>query len=430
MSNPTAPASTSPLAHVKRAFGWNLARVLPSAAESSALGEAGITEPTAQRYAVWRRSLLLVALVPTLLVAGLALWDLAEAELEGVRALGLALEAAWLVVLVVLPLALLRGIIRWRRPEAGARLLFAAWLAAFLLPVLTALIPEEALSHIDPVEASPIATAVVEATGAVLGEDLTDVDVEGKTAAVQELTLKLVVSSGAFLMLLPALISLIPGAINACLRVKTLLPGAQLPGWLLTAVAPMFLLFWLVMLVLVNPAVQGPWLVLGLVLWAGSPFLYTLRGRDVVHAQPGSEGIARVARVKRTVTVVALAGIACLVTFLLTTKVVGLSVLGEDPERAFDTRVEEGRDEDGVLGWEAVREAYEDSEALVFALDPGWLQLLLDILAKLLISTAVFAGLVLRATLAAWKDEGALRREPGVAEHDQAAAATLAALRG
>src|SRR5688572_26705948 len=68
-----AGAAMSPLVHVKRAFGWNLGSVVPSDRERGALEAAGVKNPAVQRYAAWRRSLLLVALVPTLFVALLGL---------------------------------------------------------------------------------------------------------------------------------------------------------------------------------------------------------------------------------------------------------------------------------------------------------------------------------------------------------------------
>lgn len=421
-----APATVSFVTHVKRAFGWNLARVVPSAAEAGALAQAGVTDPTAQRYASWRRSLLLVALIPTVLVAGLAAWGLADEDLEGYKPLGLALMGVWLLVLLVLPLALVRGLRGWRRPDAGARLLCGAWLAAFLLPLVQALVPEGALYHVDPVTVAP-ATLVAAEAAAALDDDLADVDVQAKAQALQNLTMKLVFSGATFLMLLPALISLLPGAMNGCLRVKSLLPAAQMPGWLLVAVAPVFLLFWLVMLVLVNPATESALLVAGIVLWAGSPLLYTLQGRVFVQSQTGPHGLARIAKAKRNVALVGLTGIACLLVFLVTTKVVGMHVLGMDAQRSFDVRLDEHRGEDHALGWEEVKEAYAESDSLVFALDPSWLQLMLDIVAKLLIATAVFMHLVLRATLASWRNERLLREGPAVAGYDVGAAATLAA---
>src|SRR5436190_10131651 len=94
-----------------------------------------------------------------------------------------------------------------------------------------------------------------------------------------ELAIGFVMSAGGYLLLLPAVMSLIPGAVNGCLRIKSLLPAAQLPGWLLVSAAPIFLLFWLIFLAIANHLVQSPLLVLGVILWAGSPIWFSIKGR-------------------------------------------------------------------------------------------------------------------------------------------------------
>src|SRR5947207_13667884 len=80
-SPPTPPPTASPLVHAKRAFGWNLGRMLPSPAESAALVAMGVSDPAVQRYAAWRRSLLVVAGVPTLAAFVLAAFDVFERDL-------------------------------------------------------------------------------------------------------------------------------------------------------------------------------------------------------------------------------------------------------------------------------------------------------------------------------------------------------------
>src|SRR5579862_6271640 len=55
--------------HLRRAFSWDLRRVAINAAEEKLLAGHGITNPTLQRYLVWRRSVLLVLCLPIFLVA-------------------------------------------------------------------------------------------------------------------------------------------------------------------------------------------------------------------------------------------------------------------------------------------------------------------------------------------------------------------------
>ena len=417
-----------PLVHLKRAFGWNLGRVVPSPGEAARLAETGVTDPVAQRYAAWRRSLLLVAVVPAVLAAALGVLDVLEDGFDEFTLLGTALEALWLVAACALPLGCVLGIARWRTPAAGARLLLVSWLVAFLLPLVSALLPADLKFHVTPAEMHPLAVSAAEHAAEAGGLDLEDVDVAGKLAAVQSLTVNLVLAGSSFLALLPAVFSLIPGAVNGCLRVKSLLPAAQVPGWLLVTVAPAFLLFWTVMLLLLTPAVQGPWLLLGILLWAGSPIVYALRGRVFVQSQIGEAEASRIAAVKRTVGMVALAGIACLVLFVVTTKVAGLHVLGLDHERAMSVRLEELGDADHAIGMDDIRTAYADSESLLYAADLGSIRFVIDLVAKLLLVTAVFAHLVLRAALAAWRNDRALRARPEAGAYDASAAAVGSAL--
>ena len=92
-----APVSATPFTHLKRAFGWNLGKIAISQVESSAFNSAGIIDPTIQRYAAWRRSLLLVAIVPTALAFILAVIDTFESGFGGLTRFGVGLEMAWLV---------------------------------------------------------------------------------------------------------------------------------------------------------------------------------------------------------------------------------------------------------------------------------------------------------------------------------------------
>lgn len=412
--------------HLKRAFGWNLGRMTPTEGERAALGAAGVKDPAVQRYAVWRRSLLLVAFVPTLLAAVLGLLDAWEDGFDEYTLLGTLLEVGWLVAACALPVAAWLGIRGWARPGTGARALRAAWLFSFLLPLVYALLPTEAVMHVEPLETP--AVAVVAAERAAEAAEMEDVDVVAKLEAVQAITVEFVLSGAAFLLLLPAILSLIPGAVNGCLRIKAALPAAQLPGWLLVTVAPAFLLFWLVMFVLVSPAVEGVWLALGILLWAGAPLVFALNGRVLVQSQIGAEEAARIARVKRTVGFVALAGIACMLLFVLTTKVAGLHLLGTDEDRAFAGRLEELGDSDDEVGLDDIRTAYGDSTSFLYALDLASVRFVIDLLAKLLLVTAVFADLILRATLSAWRNDRALRARAESPAYDASAAAADDAL--
>ncbi len=431
-----APAA-SPLTHVARAFAWNLGKVTPSPAESESLAAAGVTDPTAQRYAAWRRSLLGVALAATTVAFALAALDLVRGGLGEFTKLGVGLELAWLAATAALPVACATGVLSWTRPGRGAGLLAAAWAAAFVLPFVYALLPVSAIYHVGAAHPPvPAAVATVAKAAMPADDDGDDSETDApalaavldpaaleKLEAMQELAVEFVMSGGGYLLLLPAVLSLIPGAVNGCLRVKALLPAAQLPGWLLVCAAPAFLLFWAVILVVVNHAARSPLLVFGVLLWAGAPIWYSLRGRVFVRSQLSVTDTAKIGGVKRLVLLTTLLGVGLLLGFVLTAKVAGLKVVGFERAKAVTTKIEE-LGEDDEVSVEDVQVALAESKSFVYAFDLSVWRAAVDFLAKLLVVTAVFADLVLRATVAAWRNDRALRASAGAADYDATAAAT------
>jgi len=108
------------------------------------------------------------------------------------------------------------------------------WAVAFAVPFVMAVLPTEFLYEvIDPPAAETAAT-----TAPVESDALHDV--AGKIDALEDAALDFVYSASEFALLIPAILSLIPGVLNGCLRAKSLLPAAQLPGWLLVFAAPAF----------------------------------------------------------------------------------------------------------------------------------------------------------------------------------------------
>lgn len=269
-STPSATAPSirvSPLVHVKRALGWNLGRVAPSPGETAALVAAGVTDPTVQRYAAWRRSLMRFALVPTSIALVLTVLDAADNDYGELTVVAAGLWFAMLAAAAALWTACFLGARKWTTPGAGSGLLRTAYLAAFLIPFVYALLPAGLLVHVHDLPAHGDSALV------------------DKIDALRQMAIEFVLSGSGYLMLLPAVLSLFPGAMNGCLRIKSLLPAAQLPGWLLVCAAPAFLLFWLVLLTLANHAAQSPLLVVGILLWAGSPVWYSLKSPVFVRSQ-------------------------------------------------------------------------------------------------------------------------------------------------
>jgi hypothetical protein len=424
-----APAGAGPLAHLKRAFGWNVGRVAPSGAERAALEAAGVRDPAAQRWAAWRRSVLLVALVPATIAFVLAVLDVVDDGFDEFKPLGVAFEVAWLVAAGAMPIACFVALRRWTRAGRTSRLVAVAWLVPFLMPFVIALLPAGLLYEVrEPValteaDLPAIPHAVREGAGEAAAEALTDVDRIQKIQALRDTALDLVLEGKAYLLLLPAVLSLLPGVMNGALRAKSLLPGAQAPGWILLFAAPLLLLFWTVVLLLVNTAARSALLEIGMLLWAGAPMVYVLRARDVVEPRLGDAEVARIARTKKIAGLVGLAGVAMLLAFVATKQVAGLHVVGLDPDRAMANRLEELSDSDDEMSLSDVQEAYAESTSLLYLLDLGSIRMVIDLLAKIFLATLVFADLVVRMTLWTWRNDRGLRARAESGLHDASAGA-------
>ncbi len=409
-----APASPPPerttlLTHLRRALGWNLGGVTPSTQELAALHAAGVKDPVVQRYAAWRRSLMLVAIVPTLAVCALGVLDALDDGWHELAPLAVGLSAAWLLSGVALLYACAQGARRWTQPGTSARVLRLAWTVSFLIPVVFALLPPGLAfkAHVEPPSGAHAAD---------------------KLESLMNIAFELMLASGMFLSLLPAVLSVIPGAVNGCLRIKSLMPAAQLPGWLLVCGAPLFLLFWLVILVVANQAFQSPLLVWGILLWAGGPVAYAIHARVFVQSQITDGDAARIGRVKRIVGMVSLAGIALLLVFATRSQVAGMTPLGFERADALSTRIEGLFEASDDASLEAAHQAFDRATSIAYAFDLSSYQLVIDFLAKLLLVTAVFADLVLRATLAAWRNDRSLRGHARAQGYDESAAAAVAAM--
>jgi hypothetical protein len=423
------PVFLLPLTHLKRAFGWNLGRVVPSSAEAAKLTAAGLTDPVVQRYAVWRRSLLIVTALSTLVAFVLACVDFFDTGLSDLTRFGVTMELAWLATAGMLPVACVIGIWFWKRP-ASSTWLTAAWAASFLMPFVYAIIPVSALYHMQPFDLGKAPQSTMTQPKPDDEEDdtpLIDPEIVAKAVALKEMVVEFVLSAGGYLLLLPAVLSLIPGVVNGCLRVKALMPAAQLPGWLLIWVAPAFLLFWLVILVLANHVVRSPLLVFGGLCWAGSPIWYSIFGKVFVQSHITEQEAAKIVRVKSLVGFFALGGLALLLAFVLTKKVVGLNVVGFDRAAAVSTKLEELSSQEDDVTLDDVQTSLAESKSFLYAFDLSSYQLIIDFLAKLLVVTAVFSDLALRATLAAWRNDRSFRSGTGATAYDTSASALATA---
>ncbi len=363
------------LLHLQRSLAWNLARVPVAAREQRRLLDRGIAEPALQRYAVWRRSNLLIVTVPTLLSAVLSTVNLLAQGFDGLSRLGRGLNLISTLILYALPVSALAAAACWTNLRRSQRFTYIGWGLAFVPPILIALCP-------------------------VRWWYAPGLFPEEQTGRRLEL-LVFDAATGLYfyLLLMPAVLSLLPGLIRACLRVKTLLPASIVPGWFLVAGAPFYLLLWLVALVAVNHLAGNLLLIAGVVLWVSAPMVYVFRAglfvRPISDAEsreiPRLQGLAR-----------AVAGVALLLllSYLLTKQVFGLYLIGLDPETSL------------VWLWqnhEAMNLTQADilnrATALVWVGDLNLFDLAVEYLSRSMFMTAVFADVLLEINVSVWYHE-------------------------
>ncbi|HZY90484.1 MAG TPA: hypothetical protein VFE78_37020, partial [Gemmataceae bacterium] len=185
----------------------------------------------------------------------------------------------------------------------------------------------------------------------------------------------------------PTVLSLIPGMLRACVRIKSLLPGSTLPGWFLVAGAPLYVLLVLVLFIAVNQVIGNLLLLAGVALLLAAPLVYLARAGLFVRPLTASRR-ASLARVQWAFLGCAALGAALLVAYLLTKTVGGVHLVGTDPDTSL------------VRPWKLV-------------------QFFIEYLGRTFFITVVAADLLLRATRASWRHQQAFAKTAEAADHER-----------
>jgi hypothetical protein len=402
---------------LRTAFNSNLSTVSVSEADRAALEAGGITQPTLQKYVLWRRATILMVVVFTLLSAGVTLYHnltddeeedviqkvtagfLAELEkkvpaaAEFVKAatpdeedeegdpptalIGRIVDGVQDASVCALPLAALIALFLGNRLRASYRVLAAGFLFSFFLPILAYLCPWSWWGYTEPV-LSPSADP---------GKYILN-EAEGLVEAVATL-----------LALMPMILSLVPGVVKGCLRVKTLLPQALLPGWLIVMAATLYGLFMLAIFMALDQFTSHPLILAGFFLVMASSLIYAFRSSAFTRPLLGPEDFRRMKKVLLVVTLFTAGGGLLLLGYLLTREVAGVRLLGTDAETSLMRPIEV-------------------------------VQFVLEILSRGMFVSAVSADLFLRANLTSWQHQRALAASPAKAEYDAAMEAMEGAVGG
>ncbi|QJW96841.1 DUF4339 domain-containing protein [Frigoriglobus tundricola] len=343
---------------IRRATNPDRSRIAPVPDEESALGRAGVMDPTARKFAVWRRSVLFVAAVPCAFAALFGLVDMIgmnKEEREPFSTFGLLLLYLQAFALFSLPAAAVLGALSYDRLAASARWVLVGGLVSFGVPLAVAFVPGDWLIDLKMTSSTTVqeAEAARGAVGAVLGVQF-------------------------YLLLMPAVLSLLPAVSRACVLMKLLLPESLVPGWGLVTSIPLCALLTLSTFVMLYHLAGNALLITGLLLWVGAPLLYLTRF-DLL-TRPITAPADREALVRTAFGVFGLIalGMALLIVYLFTAKFLGKTLVGFDSATSI------------IRPWK-------------LELHRKWI----EYVGRSLFLSVFFADLLLRIALSVWREERA-----------------------
>ncbi len=292
-ASPTVSAFWSFLGlQLRRVFSIQLRTLALSPSEREQLSARGIEEETAQRFLVWRRSVFLVVAVVTTIAA---LWSsiaLIEKDLFPPSAFGWVTKVVRILSLYAMPVAAVLAAVAWTSHKRSRTFILWGWGISFLVPVVIALFPMHLL--------------------VALGSEVT-----ADQREQAKLGLGFFGGFWYYILLLPTVLSLIPGVMRACLRIKTLLPESIVSSWFLIASAPLYVLLWLVTFVTINQIAGNALLILSIFLFMSAPLVYLFWGRFFIRPLRPEE-LRKISMAQLIFTCMAVLAGILLVTYLCT----------------------------------------------------------------------------------------------------------------
>ena len=362
---PQAPAVGARIGlHMRRAVNWNLGALPVEADEEARLLAKGVDEEDARRYLVWRRSVLLVVAIPTLLSALLATIGVVAAEYDGVSGLGVTLAYIGLAPLFALPLTAWLAARTWDQHRRSRTILLWGWLFAFLSPLLLALVPFTWRVDVSQVEVSQLAN--VNAAFSLVG------------------------AMAVYVTLMPAVLSLIPGVLRGCLRIKALIPESILPGLFLVAATPLYMLLFLVIFTTVNQIAGNLLLILGVLALLAAPLLYLFNASTFTRPLRTPEEIAKIGTIQQAVLVIMGLGLVLMVAYAFTATLFDRALIGTDESSSF------------MRPWSL-----------------GLIQFPIEYFARSLFTTVLVADLFMLMNLSLWRHTKEFQASPDAASYDR-----------
>ena len=360
---------------LSRTMAANPTNITPTPAEEDCLTRAGILDPTARRYAIWRRAVLWVAVVPTAFAGLFELINAIGTNTDAFNGLGALLVYLEALALAAIPVTAALAANAYDRPAASAKWLLIGALVAVGFPIFMTFIPVMALLD----------------TKAATAEEV----------AMMRPVVGLSVGIAFYIMLMPMVLSLLPAVSRACMRVKMFLPQSLVPGWGLVASVPLCVLLTLATVVLLYQFVGNILLILGLALWIGSPLLYLTKFSLLTRPVANSRELDSLAKTQFTVLMMVIGGVVLLIMYLFTAKLGKATIMGFDK---YDSLIQP---------WD-------------LRLHKWWI----EFVGRSLFMTVLFADLLVRISLSVWREERAFAGTPGAADFDKSMSGMSEAVEG
>lgn len=263
--------------HLLRAFQvTRTGGALPAEREALAAAEHPVTAPELQDFMAWRRSVIVIAAA---LMAPLAAYETYNSlsTIDDVPG-PLKLVA---IVLLGATIAFAAGLWRarglWTSWQRSRQLVVRAWALYFLAPFVVFLLPLRAFYPTHTQDQAGVAWGV-----------------------------------GALIVLLPRVISLMPGLLRASVVSKLAVPGVSAPGWLLLIGTPLYGLLMYVVLSVPYQVTGSAWLLLAMAAFVCAPAFLWQAGRKLAQPLGGAETIDVIRRVRAGYLSLNLAGMVFL----------------------------------------------------------------------------------------------------------------------
>jgi hypothetical protein len=348
--------------NLQRAFSLELRTLPVTASEERDLRRAGITALQAQRYAVWRKSLLWFVVFPSAVAAlfhFINLVSMEKQERDVYSRFGMALIYLQVFSLFALPVTAALAAASYVRVRKSFNILLLGAVIAFGVPLATALIPAE---HI--------------------------LDLKGG-GDEEKIGVGVLFGLVFFISVLPTILALLPAIGRASVRVKSLVPTSITPGWGLLTSAPLYVLLGFAAFILIYHVVGNFLLILGVLLWVGAPLIYMTRADLMIRPLTRTKDFRAIARLHWYVLSTVGVGVLFIVIFLFTAKFGRKYLVGTDKLTSW------------IRPWDVEIHA-------------RWI----EFVGRSLFLTVVFADLLLRMNISIWKQEKEFYRTPAADEYD------------